>query len=1045
MLTIKNALFSAISILFLMSQIACAQTEKNDWENPEIVEINKETPHASFMVYDSPKEAINDVYEKSAYYKILNGDWKFTFSKDVTSRPKDFYKTDLDDKNWNNIQVPSNWEIAGFGIPIYTNVNYPFPKNPPKITGDNSVGTYRKQFTIPSNWKGREVILHFNSISGAAFVFVNGQKVGISKVAKSPAEFDITPYLKEGENLLAVQVYRWHDGSYLEDQDFWRLSGIEQDVYLYSLPKQTIWDFFVNASLDESYQNGVMDATVNLRSFNSAIEKGAVLLEIFDEDGSNPIYSEEKLFDKTDSVNFTGTFENIKMWSAETPHLHTCLISLKDAEGKTTLVTGTKIGFRTVEIKNAQLLVNGIPVLIKGVNLHIHNDVTGHVPDMETMLKDIKLMKQHNINAVRTSHYPQHPDWYKLCDKYGLYLVAEANIETHGMGAEFQAWFDKKQHPTYLPEWAPAHLDRIKRSVERDKNHPSVIIWSMGNECGNGPVFHDAYKWLKARDNSRVAMFEQAGEDWNTDIVAPMYPSMGHMKKYADATDKTRPFIMCEYSHAMGNSNGNFQEYWDVIMGSNHMQGGFIWDWVDQGLKTKNEKGEVFWAYGGDLGGENLPNDNNFCANGVVASDRTPHPALTEVKKVYQNILFGWDDKEAGKVQIQNLYDFTNLDQFDFKWELVKNGQVEKTGNFSIKLAPHSSIEKAIDFGDITPESKDEYFVNIFAFTKNTSEMIPAKHEIAREQLVLSKGDIFGEVSNIEGKLKVKNKNGKLNFTSENISGVFDTNNGTFESLSLDGEEIDQFPEPYFWRATTDNDYGNRMPEKSAIWRDAGTERKLEKVEVGKQNKNGQPIKVIYSLLDGKATYTIDYNILNNGAIEVTNTLKAEEELPEIPRFGMRIQLPKSYNYLEYYGRGPEENYSDRNTASFTGIYEAKVNEQKMPYIRPQEFGYHTDTRWIKLSDNQGNSLLIEGKQPLSFSALNVKTEDIDEGSHKRQMHPTDIVYQDFVTLHIDLAQRGLGGDDSWGKLPHEQYRLLGNNYSYSFIIKLEKNSEPDN
>ncbi len=1029
------------SLLLSVLHLGMAQSDQNDLENPRVVEINKEAPHATFMVYEQKEYVIEDDYTNSAYFKSLNGEWKFSFSERAEDTNPYFFKVDLVDEKWDNISVPSNWEIEGYGLPIYTNVAYPFKKNPPFIEGDVPVGSYRKTFEIPAAWDGRQTILHFNSVSGAAIVYVNGQKVGLSKVAKSPAEFDISKYLKKGKNILAVQVHRWHDGSYLEDQDFWRLSGIEQDVYLTSLPKTTVWDFFINADLDAEYKNGLLQATVDVRRFDKQKSKGTVLLEVFDTDGTQKIFSQEQAFDGSQGqVSFSGGIANVKKWSAEYPNLYSAVITLKDAAGKSTMFTGSKIGFRKMEIKNAQLLVNGQAILVKGVNLHIHDDITGHVPTVETMMKDIRLMKQNNVNAVRTSHYPQHPMWYKLCDQYGLYLVDEANIESHGMGATNQGGFDESIHPAYLEEWAPAHMDRIKRAVERDKNHPSVILWSMGNECGNGPVFHDAYNWIKERDTTRFVTYEQAGEDWNTDVVSPMYPWMGHMTGYANDMSKKRPFIMCEYSHAMGNSSGNFQEYWDIILASPHMQGGFIWDWVDQGLKTENEAGEVFWAYGGDLGGHNRWNDGNFCANGVVASDRTPHPALSEVKKVYQNILFSWADKSTQTVKIQNLYNFTDLNQFDFKWDLLADGIVVESGEFNVEVKPEQSIEKKVEFANGLNSDK-EYLLNVYAFTQDKTEIIPAQTELAREQLAIKRPKEMFVTAPPKGKLKVKQNNGLLTFSSGEVSGVFNTESGAFESYSLAGEApITNFPAPYFWRATTDNDYGNRMQSRSSDWKDAAAQRELKEVKVSKKSPNGQFIEVSYGLLADSADYVINYLIQNDGSIQVTSSIDVKKsKMQELPRFGMRMQLSDSYNNLEYYGRGPEENYSDRNTAAFLGTYTAKVDEQKMPYIRPQEYGYHTDTRWLKLSDESGRGILVRGLQPISFSALNVETEQLDGGERKSQSHPTDIKYNDFVTLHVDLAQRGVGGDNSWGARPHDPYRLEEKQYQYSYTIKLVK------
>jgi beta-galactosidase len=1026
--------------LILMSTISLAQTKNNDWENPQLFEQNKEKPHATFMLFSNTKDVTADDYNRSPYYKSLNGTWKFIYVDKYANRKKDFYLTDLNDASWSNISVPSNWELKGFGIPIYTNITYPFPKDPPFVGENDPVGTYRKQFTVPNNWQGREVFLHFGSITGCAFVYLNGQKLGMSKVSKSPAEFNVTKYLKAGNNLLAVQVFRWHDGSYLEDQDFWRLSGIERDVFLYALPKLTVWDFFLKTNLDEQYKNGVFSADIDLRKFSgNNIKSGFVLVEILEKTGRSVLRQQQNFSINNDSIqtiHLNGVVSNPLKWNAEAPDLYDCIITLKDAKNNTVALTGAKIGFRKIEIKNSQLLINGVASYIHGVDRHEHDDANGHVSGRELMVKDIQLMKQYNINAVRTSHYPNDPGWLKLCDRFGIYLVDEANIEVHGMGASLQGPFDTTVHPAYLPQWAPAFMDRIGRLVERDKNHPSVILWSMGNECGNGKVFHDAYQWMKQRDDTRYVQFEQAGEDWNTDIVCPMYPSVHRMKSYAADQNKTRPFIMCEYSHAMGNSNGNFQEYWNVIFSDKKMQGGFIWDWVDQGIKTKTADDRTYWAYGGDLGGYALQNDENFCANGLVAADRSIHPGLNEVKKVYQNILFKAKDIPKGIITIENVFDFTNLDEYNFKWEQYHNGDKIKEGVFSVNLEPHQQKDITVPLS--APGSDGEYYINVFAFTKNATELVPAGHEIAREQFKIA-GDYFTNKI-AEGKLIITKDADRLSFTSGKITGGFDLRQGKLTRYTLDNQTpVTRFPEPFFWRAPTDNDFGNNMPVILGIWRTAHINRVVKNISVGEQTDKGIEVKVNYELSGINTPYTVEYFIQNDGSIRITASIDMSgRDLPELPRFGMRMQLRPQYDSLNYYGCGPWENYSDRNTASFIGLYKDEVKNQfTWNYIRPQEAGYKTDVRWLTLTNKEGKGLLIEGVQPICFSAINNTAEDIDPGLTKKQQHPVDIKPLNEVNLNIDLKQRGVGGDNSWGALPHDQYRLLDKKYSYSYVIRL--------
>lgn len=1026
----------------LFAQVGFAQNP-NAWENPALVDSHKEPAHTDFMIYENKAAALENDYAKSPFYQSLNGTWKFNFAPSIEKSPKNFFETNLNDSKWDDLKVPSNWERKGYGTPIYTNIIYPFPKNPPFIGGDNPVGTYRKTFNVPTSWDGREILLHFGSITGYAVVYVNGKEVGMTKVSKSPAEFDITPFLQKGTNLLAVQVYRWHDGSYLEDQDFWRISGIERDVFMYALPKTSLWDYFLKADLDKTYKDGLFSATVSLRKFGeSTIQAGSVLAEIQDKTGKI-IFSKQVTVNPTSlEATLDGKITNPAKWSAEFPNLYDCILTVKDSKGGILGVTNTKIGFRKIEIRNAQLLVNGVPTLVHGVNRHEHDPVEGHVPNRELMLKDIQLMKQFNINSVRNSHYPNDPYWYKLCDEYGLYVVDEANIETHAMGAEWQGNFDKSKHPAYLPLWAAAHKDRTVRLFERDKNHPSVIIWSLGNECGNGPVFYETYKWLKEKDSTRPVQSEQAGENANTDIVCPMYPGINTMVNYAKDSTKTRPFIMCEYSHAMGNSNGNFQEYWDIIASSKHMQGGFIWDWVDQGMLTATTDGRPFYAYGGDLGGYYLQNDENFCSNGVVAADRSPHAGLFEVKKVYQSILFKKKDLSKGDILVQNLFDFTNLDAYQFKWVVSKNGVAQQEGSFAVALAPKQQKEVHLALPAI--DNQAEYTLQVFAYTKMATSLVPVGHEIAREQFVLSPQSYFETVAKTEtkGTLQITREQDRIRFTAGNITGEFDTKRGRWNRYGLNNAQnlIHQLPEPYFWRAATDNDFGNDMGTNLGIWRNAHVNRNVKSVQVGEQQADGSLlINIDYDLAGINVPYRVSYKIQGDGSVNVTASMDmGDRNLPELPRFGMRMQLAESARKLSYYGRGPLENYSDRKTASFLGVYEEQSPKELISnYIRPQEHGYHTDTRWLKVLNDKGQGLQIEAPKEFCFSLLPFKTEDLDPGNTKQQQHPTDIKVRNENTLHIDLNQRGVGGDNSWGALPHKQYRMLDKKYSYSYTIKL--------
>lgn len=1033
--------FICLSIAGLVQiSFGYAQSSVAVWENPRLVDANKEAPHASFLLFDRKEDVLSDDMKRSTFYQSLNGTWKFSYTDNVRNIPLDFFKPNFNDAPWKNLTVPSNWELQGFGTPIYTNIIYPFPKNPPFVGNDNPVGSYRKEFTVPDNWSDKDVLLHFGSITGCAVVYVNGQQIGITKASKTAAEFNITKFLQKGKNLLAVQVFRWHDGSYLEDQDFWRLSGIERDVFIYAQSPLSIWDFELKADLDNGYKDGLFAADVLLRKFKTTSLKDAVLtVELQDQNGKT-IYSHKKKVnasaDSLQQIAFRSKVSQPKQWSAEAPNLYNAIITLQQASGVIIHTTAAKVGFKKVEIKNAQLLVNGKKIMVHGVNRHEHDEYLGHVPTRELMIKDIQLMKQYNINAARTAHYPNDPYWLKLCDEYGLYVVDEANVEIHGMGV-LPGKIDTTNHPAYQPEWAPAIMDRIRRMIERDKNHASVIIWSMGNECGNGNVFRDGYLWIKQRDKTRPVLFEQAMEEWNTDIVSPMYPSIKYMKDYAKDVTKKRPFIMCEYAHAMGNSSGNFQQYFDIINSSAHMQGGFIWDWVDQGIKTKDENGKSYWGYGGDFGAGHLQNDENFCANGLVAADRSPHPGIYEVKKVYQDIIIKDKNWQAGVIVVENNFNFTTLSGYQFKWELLKNGVPVQSDTFSLNLLPSSSAE--VELNMTATDSNDELMLNVYAVTRTATASIPAGHEVAREQFGGNSKQFFTQSKTVEGKLEVSKAANMINFKSGAVSGSFNSKTGKFLSYQIgDVSLITSFPEPYFWRAPTDNDFGNQMPQRLGFWRNAHAMLQLDTVKVHEQNKEGLVIDCYYRMTGIEIPYIISYQLLNNAAVKITASIDLQnKKLPEMPRFGMRLTLPKSYERIDFYGRGPLENYSDRNTASFVGLYQQKAADQFVKnYIRPQENGYKTDVRWVQFYDEQKNGIKITGVQPICFSALPYTTEDLDPGVTKKQRHPSDLNERKFMSVHIDLNQRGVGGDNSWGAYPHPPFLLTKSKYTYSYIIE---------
>lgn len=1031
----------ATAMLGLCLALPATISAGNDWENPKVFAEGRLAPRATAFPYPDAENALGYDHAASPYFMSLNGKWKFKFSKTPAERPADFYVNDYSTDGWAEITVPSNWEMEGYGVPIYTNITYPFPKNPPFIPhDDNPVGSYKRDFTIPASWDGRKVFLHFDGSTAGMYVWINGEKVGYVQSTKNPAEFDITPYIHQGKNQIACEVYRWTDGSYLEDQDFWRLSGIDRDVYLYSTAEERILDIFAKAGLDKNYRNGELNVAVTLHNYASQPATSKLSIALYDADRKK-VLTRDKSVDipanGAADVDFSAMVKNIKPWSGETPNLYTLVVTLSDEKGNVVESTSSRVGFRSVEIKGGQLLVNGKAIEVHGVNLHEHHQTKGHVVDRETMLDDIRTMKRHNVNAVRMSHYPESPLWYDLCDEYGLYLVDEANIEIHAMGSSPWDFIDPKTHPARLPEWRDAILDRERLLVERDKNHPSVIIWSLGNECGQGENFYAGYDWIKSRDNTRPVQFEQAVEDSNTDIVCPMYPSMEGMREYASRESVERPYIMCEYAHAMGNSSGNFQEYFDVIRSSKQMQGGFIWDWVDQGLLTKDENGNEYWAYGGDFGASNYTHDENFCINGLVQPDRTPHPGLMEVKKVYQDIRFSPVNPESGEVLVENHFLYRGLKDYAFTWELLKNGEKAASGNFTADVPAGKTRVVKLPLPKIDLVGDDEYYLSIYAFTTKGDDIIPEGHEVAREQFALSSHDTFTHAAASGETPKVKLDGGDRVIKCADGVEVRINSKGELSAYSVNGVNLlTGALQPLFWRAPTDNDWGNNAHVRLNAWRSAAQNRRLVKLTEADRDGN-VVVTAVYRLPEVLADYTVAYTVYPDGEVGISASMKGEKDVtPELMRFGMQFTLDNGKQDFRWYGRGPWENYSDRNTASFMGVWSGKVADQYYPYIRPQESGNKTDVRWATLTDAAGYGVKVSGLQPLNVSALDVTPASLDPGFSKHQMHNSDVLPDRHnVFLNIDLAQRGLGGDDSWGRGPHAPYCLDGTDYSYSFVL----------
>ena len=1010
------------------------QTPTNDWENPNMFGLNKEPGHCTFIPYEDHKQALRDDPTRSPYYLSLNGNWKFHWTRRPADRPLDFFKPTVDVGHWAEIPVPSNWEMQGYDIPIYINAGYPFPANPPKIAHDyNPVGSYRRDFTIPDGWNGKQVFIHFAGVQSAFYLWINGEKVGYSQDSMTPAEFDITRFLRPGKNVVAAEVYRWCDGSYLEDQDQWRFSGIYRDVFLFSAPTLHIRDYWARCDLDQQYRDAELTLSPTLYNYSDAPSPTAKLdITLYNHLGQvvnlNPTLNQEieSLSPQTEkTLTLTARVSNPRKWSAETPYLYTLVLTLRDAQNRITEVEHCRFGFREVEIKGGQLLVNGVPVLIKGVNRHEHDPDFAKAVPFSRMLQDITLLKQNNINAVRTSHYPDHPLWLDLCDRFGIYLVDEANIESHGMGYQPEVTLGNN------PEWKDAHLDRAIRMVERDKNHPSVIIWSMGNEAGDGVNFEAVSAWMHHRDPTRPVHYERALTRPHVDIVSPMYAPIQRIVEYAQQP-QTRPLILCEYAHAMGNSVGNLKDYWDAIEKYKHLQGGFIWDFIDQGLRKKTTNGQEFWAYGGDYG--DIPNDNNFCCNGILMPDRTPNPSLYEVKKVYQYVKIKALDPASGKIQIRNTYNFLNLDFLDISWTLSENGLTRQTGQLKpLALAPGEEKTIIIPFKKPVLNPGGEYFLTVaFSLAKQAS-WAEKGHVLAWEQFQLPfqvPPPPAVDIEKLPG-LRLEETEEKIIVTGVGFSLAVGKASGLIETWEVNGEPLITGPlSPNFWRVPTDNDIGNHMPLRQGIWRNAGKERTSVKV-FSRQIKPGLVrVTALSFLLAGNSPLQQTYTIYGNGDIVVDCKVTAHTGLPDLPRFGMQVRIPGQFNMVTWFGRGPWENYWDRCTGAAVAQYHAPVNQQIHRYVRPQENGNKTDVRWVALTAPNGKGLLAVGLPLLYVSAWPYRMEDLENGKHC--FEPQN---QEIITLNLDFKQMGVGGDNSWGALPHPEYTLPPREYQYRFRL----------
>ncbi len=1068
---VPSALF--IAALSAGSLAAAEPAPRPAWQDETQLHAGTEPPAATMTRYATAEQALTFDRAASPFVRSLNGDWKFAWVAKPADRIADFWKPGFDDSAWKTIPVPSNVEIQGYGIPIYTNITYPWanPQPPLPPTDYNPVSAYRTHFTVPADWQGREVYVTFDGVNSYFELWLNGQKLGFSKDSRTPATFRLTPYLKPGDNLLAAEVIRWCDGSYLEDQDFWRLSGIFRDVTLWSAPAASIRDFRVSSTLDLAGGNALFTVSAELSGTDA---KAATIEATLLDPAGREVLRESLTTIPSDQPNGTHllshTISNPQLWSAETPHLYTLLLTTKDASGKVLEVIPWKVGFRSVEIRDGQLLVNGQPVLIRGVNRHEWDPDLGQVVTRERMLEDIRLMKRNNINAVRTCHYPNVPEWYALCDELGLYVIDEANIESHGIGYAEDKTLSNK------PSWGPAHLDRTVRMFERDKNHPCIIGWSLGNEAGFGANFRATYAWLKQHDSSRFVQYEGAKNFETSDIVCPMYAPPETVRNYA-ALPRTKPFIQCEYAHAMGNSTGDLWAYWRPIYdGAKHLQGGFIWDWVDQGLRTpvpasrKIEQLEnarslpldpklgTFFAYGGTFGPAGTASDGNFCANGLVNADRTPHPGLAEVKKVYQPIQLRAVDLAAGRVEIANWAEFRAVqDWLAADWRIVADGKVLQQGNLAnLALAPRETKTVAIPFAPIAPAPATEYFLELSFKLKADTPWAPAGHEVAWEQfkLPIAAPAVLAAGAPLPP-LQLDRQPGSIVVRGPGFAAAVDAKSGLLVSLKSGDIELLAGPlGPDFWRAPVDNDRGNKMVDNSpakntwtpggpGIWRKAHETFTPTMVEVAQPEPGRIVVTTAGPLAAPRSEYRVVWTFLGSGDVLVESSWVPEPYLAvaEPPRFGMQTTLRAGFDRLTWFGKGPQETYWDRQDAR-VGLYSGRVRDQYFDYIKPQETGNKESVRWLALTDERGVGLLAVGQPLLSANALHHTADDLFCATQHENFYRYQLPERDTVTLNLDLKQRGLGGDDSWGAMPHAPYRLTPWPMTYSYRLRVLRGGE---
>ncbi len=1066
---------SAAGVAVVLACLACAPGADDGtpdpgrapyWEDPAVFAVGREPPRASFTPFRTRERALAARPRDSRFRLDLNGTWKFHWAPSPADRPLGFFEPGFDASAWADIEVPGNWELDGWGYPVYRDESYSFPADPPRVPrDDNPVGSYRRTFELPPAWQGREVFLHFAGVYSAFFVWVNGRMVGYSEGSRTPAEFRVTDVVQPGTNAVAAEVYRWSDGSYLESQDFWRISGIDREVHLVSMPATHVRDFFARGELEDDYATGrfALEVAVANRGLGQA-GRHVVSYELIGP-GGTPVWPapRELVVDVPAGGEATAsaetTVEAPRLWSAETPALYRLALALAGPDGRATEHLTAQVGFRRVEVAEGLLKVNGEPVAVRGVNRHEHDPLRGHVVSEETMLRDVRLMKQLNINAVRAAHYPNVPRWYELTDEHGLYVVDEANIESHGMG------FEPGTTLAGRSEWLAAHMDRTRRMVERDKNHASVIAWSLGNEAGDGPNFDSTAAWIRARDPGRPILYEPSGERDNVDIVSPMYVRPYWLRRYASSGPNggppKKPFVLVEYAHAMGNSVGGLADYWRLIDAHPSLQGGFVWDWVDQALLATDERGRPYWAYGGDFGPAGARTDGNFLVNGLVSADRKPHPHAWEVKKAYQPVRVR-GELDAGRLLVENRRDFADLSDLAGSWEVLADGLVAAQGRLpSLSTPPGRTEALVLQWEDgtaavqrdeaqpvagsvwlprIVAEPGVEYLLHVRFRTRAATAAVPAGHEVAWDQLALPvRRAPEWRMPDARG-LGVSESARWIEVEGRGFALQFDRASGTLASMRAGGRElVAGGPVPNFWRPPTDNDYGSGMPVRSGVWRLAGRPPAMHLDSTSATREPGGGVRVAshYTIRSVDARYRLVHDVFGDGTVAVAARLfDVPEDLPELPRFGTLLTLPGRLDRVRWYGRGPHENYWDRRSGAAVGRYALPVSEVAHPYVRPQETGARMDARWVAVTDSQGRGLLATGLPALSFAALPYRMEDLDAGERKAGRHWTDLEPRGEVSLHLDYRQAGVGGDDSWGAVPRHEYAIWPQELAFRFLLR---------